>query len=151
MRFLSSSHCMTNEKISFFQEDTSYRILHKKNIKTKIIDMCVNEGCRVGEINIVVCSDTFLRKMNVEHLNHDYNTDIITFDYCETKSEIIGDLFISIDTVRYNSKEYKVSIYNELLRVILHGVLHLIGFNDKSDQEQVLMTSKENQYLKMFD
>lgn len=137
--------------INFFQEDTNYRVLHKKIIKQKIIEMSSMEGKSVGDINIIICSDPYLYDMNVEHLDHHYNTDIITFDYCESKQEVSGDLFISIDTVKSNAKRYGTTGYNELKRVILHGVLHLIGYNDKTDEQQAEMTSKENQYLALFE
>lgn len=122
------------------------------------------EGCRGGEVSVIFCSDDYLLGINREYLNHDYYTDIITFDYCETeeffdfgeeeaaaepeeKRTVSGDLFISIDTVRSNAEIYKVSFERELERVMIHGILHLIGYNDKSDAERTEMRSKEDEYL----
>lgn len=142
---------MHSGMVRFFNEDTNYRILHKRNIKDKIHKMCLMEHKSIGEVNIIICSAPYLYDMNVEHLDHHYNTDIITFDYCESKQDVTGDLFISIDTVKINAKSYKTTTYRELLRVILHGVLHLIGYNDKTDAEQEEMTLKEDTYLALFD
>lgn len=106
-------------------------------------------GKEVGELNYFFCSDNYLLEMNKEHLNHNYFTDIITFDY--TVGDIIsGDLFISIDTVKDNAQTYSVSFAEEFNRVIIHGVLHLIGFNDKTDAEQEEMTHRENESLALI-
>ena len=100
----------------------------------------------MGVINVVFCSDDFLLKINKEYLNHNYLTDIITFNFCE-KNEISGDLFISIDRVKDFSKTNKLTFVNELHRVIVHGVLHLCGFNDKSTKEKQKMRKLENFFL----
>lgn len=99
-----------------------------------------------GDINVIFCSDEYLLEINRKYLEHDYYTDIITFDY-NFDDVVSGDLFISVDTVRANAKEYGVSFLEELHRVIIHGVLHLIGYNDKTADEQKVMRSKENEYL----
>ena len=106
-------------------------------------------GNNLGEICIVFCSDEYLKKINVEHLKHDYYTDIITFDYSKD-SEISGDLFISIDRVKENAKTNKVEFMNELCRVIIHGVLHLCGFNDKTTEEKIEIRQKENFFLRLL-
>jgi rRNA maturation RNase YbeY len=100
----------------------------------------------VGDISIIFCSDDYLLDINKQYLNHDYYTDIITFDYVE-KNVISGDLFISMDRVVENAKQYEIPVLKELYRVVFHGVLHLVGFNDKSKEEKRTMTRKENQYL----
>lgn len=100
----------------------------------------------LGELTYIFCSDEYLLDMNKEHLNHDYYTDIITFNYNEGFS-LSGDLFISYDRIKDHAKEFGVDVFDELSRVMVHGVLHLIGFNDKTDEEQELMTEKENEYL----
>lgn len=100
----------------------------------------------VGELTYIFCTDDYLLAMNREHLQHDYYTDIITFNYNEEFS-LSGDLFISYERIVDNASELNVSIYDELCRVMVHGVLHLIGFNDKSDADQVVMTQKENEFL----
>ncbi len=104
------------------------------------------EGFGMGEITLVFCSDEYLLEMNRTHLNHDYYTDIITFDYTEEKS-VSGDLFISVDRVFDNASEFNVSRETELKRVCIHGVLHLCGYKDKSDSDIKLMRTKEEQYL----
>jgi len=99
-----------------------------------------------GDIVLIFCSDEYLLEINKKHLNHDYYTDIITFDYCVEKI-VSGDLYISIDRVKENSKTFKQSFTNELTRVVIHGVLHLCGYNDKTEADQKRMRNLENKYL----
>ena len=108
-----------------------------------IADVCSNEGKVLDELSLVFCSDNYLLEINQQHLNHDYYTDIITFDY-SVDSVICGDLFISVDRVLENAGSFGVSFLHELHRVIIHGVLHLCGFNDKSSEEEAIMRSKED-------
>jgi len=109
----------------------------------------VNNSFEIGEINYYFCSDDYLLEMNREYLSHDYFTDIITFDY--TVAEIIsGDLFISIDTVADNAKDYGCEYIQELYRVMIHGVLHLMGIDDKTDEDQEIMTQKEDESLALL-
>jgi rRNA maturation RNase YbeY len=110
----------------------------------------INEGYELGDINVINCSDMYLLDMNREHLNHDFYTDIITFDYVE-ENVISGDLFISEDRIMDNAKSFNVSKEDEFLRVVIHGVLHLCGFKDKTDEEAQLMRTKENYYLKSYN
>lgn len=105
-----------------------------------------NEKREMGEITIVICTDEELLELNKKHLNHDYYTDIITFDYCELNI-ISGDLFISFDRIIDNASLHFVEIKEELCRVIFHGVLHLIGYNDKTEDEVMKMRQKEKEYL----
>lgn len=103
---------------------------------------------KVGDINIIFCSDNYILDVNMKYLQHDYFTDIITFDYCE--GEVLsGDLFISIDSVRENAEFYKTGFQDELNRVIVHGILHLIGYDDHSKEEIKVMRSKEDYYLSL--
>lgn len=102
----------------------------------------------IGDINIIFCSDNYILDVNVKYLQHDYFTDIITFDYCEGNI-LSGDLFISIDSVRENALEYCTDFNEELHRVIVHGVLHLIGYDDHSEQEKKVMREKEDYYLNL--
>ncbi len=104
------------------------------------------EGKELGELALIFCSDEELLKMNIRHLEHDYYTDIITFDYSETNT-VIGDLFISVDRVKDNSVNLNIELEEELFRVIVHGVLHLCGYGDKGDEEVILMRQKEDFYL----
>ena len=107
------------------------------------------EGLECGDVNLVFCSDEHLLGVNQTYLNHDYYTDIVTFDYCED-GVVTGDLFISVDRVLDNAKTYKVSFLNELRRVCVHGVLHLCGYGDKTESEIQLIRSKEDFYLNNY-
>ena len=102
----------------------------------------------LGDINIIFCSDNYILDVNMKYLQHDYFTDIITFDYCE-KKVLSGDLFISVDSVRENSVYYGTEFEDELNRVIVHGLLHLIGYDDHSEEDVKVMREKENYYLEM--
>lgn len=105
------------------------------------------EGRELGDINIICCSDEHLLTINKEYLNHDYYTDIITFDYSD--SDICGDLFISVDRVDDNANELGVSFNTEFNRVVVHGVLHLLGYKDKTEEDREVMTCAENKYLSL--
>ncbi|PZE16691.1 rRNA maturation RNase YbeY [Putridiphycobacter roseus] len=108
-----------------------------------------NNHKTVGELSYIFCSDEYILNINKEHLNHDYYTDIITFNYNE-EEVLSGDIFISVDTVATNAEEYGNGVFkDELERVIIHGVLHLIGFNDKTDEDQKEMTLKEDEALEL--
>ncbi len=106
----------------------------------------IDNNFELGELSYVFCTDDYLLEMNKEHLNHDYYTDIITFNY-NVGFSLSGDLFISYDRIMDNAKDLGVSVYDELSRVMIHGVLHLLGFNDKTDEEQEEMTRMENECL----
>ena len=108
------------------------------------------EGCNLGEITIIFCTDEELLELNKQHLSHDYFTDIITFNYNDGKT-LSGDLFVSTDRILDNAKQLEVPFTEELHRVCYHGVLHLVGYNDKTDADCLLMREKENYYLnKLF-
>ena len=112
----------------------------------RVID---SEGFLVGQIDYIFCTDEYLLELNKEYLNHDTLTDIITFDYRDGKT-ISGDIFISTDRVRENATKFDVEFSNELKRVMSHGVLHLVGFGDKSEEEKTMMRQKEEEKIKMF-
>lgn len=131
--------------IYFFTEDVAYTLKEKTKTKTWLTDIVKNEGKKTGDINIIFCSDEYLLGVNKQYLSHDYYTDIITFNYNTEK--INGDLFISIDRVEENAKINNVSRETELLRVMAHGVLHLLGYKDKTDAETKQIREKENYYL----
>lgn len=135
--------------INFFFEDIDEIKLENLNIETNIEKLVVNENKILGEVNYILCSDSYLLEINKQYLNHDYYTDVITFDYCED-DVISGDIFISVETVADNAKEYGVTFEQELERVMIHGVLHLVGYNDKAEDEVKIMRAKENQYLLLF-
>jgi probable rRNA maturation factor len=114
----------------------------------KIIRCIIDDGRKkLGEIDIVITSDNEILEINQKYLQHNYLTDIITFDY-NTKSNVNGDLFISCETVKRNAISYRQNFKKELLRVIIHGVLHLLGYDDKSEKERTYMRSLEDIYLK---
>lgn len=130
--------------IDFQYIDTKYTsFISNKSWLKKVIS---NEGKKVGEIVFVFCSDDFLLKKNIQFLNHNTLTDVITFDYCK-KDVVSGDILISIDRVKENSEIFNVKFFNEVDRVMLHGLLHLLGYKDKNKQDAKIMREKENFYL----
>lgn len=133
--------------IHFFEEDAVSNLKKKNDTKRWIKETILNEGKTLGTLNYVFCSDDYLHKMNVEYLQHDTLTDIITFDQSEIENKIEGDIFISVDRVKENAKKFNSDYIDELNRVMIHGALHLIGFKDKKKAEQDLMRSKEDYYL----
>ena len=141
---------MQVNKIEIFYEDIKALKLRKKHIEKHIKYLIIKEVKQIGDISLILCSDKYLLDINIKYLNHNYYTDIITFNYVED-NVISGDLFISIDTVKENAKEYDVVWMKELYRVIFHGVLHLIGYNDKTGDEKKIMREKENLYLSGVD
>jgi probable rRNA maturation factor len=132
--------------INLFFEDVENLDLDLVFLTNWLSGTCAEESKVLEEVNLIFCSDDYLLKMNIEYLQHDYYTDIISFDYCED-DKILGDLFISKDRVLENSIDNNVSFELELQRVIVHGVLHLCGYKDKTDDEAALMHSKEDFYL----
>ncbi|MCD7963970.1 MAG: rRNA maturation RNase YbeY [Rikenellaceae bacterium] len=136
--------------INYFTEDCVFSFRNRRKINKWIKDTVSRENMVTGDISIIFSSDDYLLEVNKKFLNHDYYTDIITFDYCENKT-LCGDLFISIDTVRSNSEKFNVSFDNELKRVIIHGILHLCGYGDKTEKEETLMREKENFYLSILE
>lgn len=133
--------------ISYCTEDTDFNFKYRR-INNKWLKMVAESEIRkLGDIAIIFCSDNYILDINMKYLQHDYFTDIITFDYCEGKT-LSGDLFISIDSVRENAVEYGIDFADELNRVIVHGILHLIGYDDHTEDDQQVMRSKENYYLK---
>jgi len=137
-------------KIEIYFEDTKPIKLKKSDLKNYIKYLIHNELKKAGNISIVLCSDNYLLEMNKKYLEHDYFTDIITFDYVENDI-ISGDLFISIDRIKENAETFKTTFLNELVRVIFHGVLHLAGYKDKTSPDRQMMREKENFYLSEVD
>lgn len=132
--------------IYYHTEDVSSPKFSKRKISSWIKETIINEEKTVGDISFIFCSDDFILDVNKKYLNHDYYTDIITFDYVEDKV-ISGDIFISCDRVRENALQFKVTFEMELFRIIIHGVLHLLGYKDKTKKDKIEMTEKENFYL----
>ena len=129
-----------------FNYETDFLLDSEDRISTWILNTISAEEHKIEEINYVFCDDEYLHKLNVEFLNHDTLTDIISFDYSIGKT-IQGDIFISIERVKDNAKDFGVSFEEELNRVIIHGVLHYCGYKDKADNEAKVMREKENLYL----
>ena len=136
--------------VEFFFEDISSFDLDEKLYTNWVELVAAEHEKEVGDINYIFCSDEYLLEINQEHLNHDYYTDIITFDYTEDNL-ISGDLFISVDRVEENAAAFGVTIQNELSRVIIHGILHLCGFPDKTDEEAKIMRKNEDAALQLLE
>lgn len=133
--------------ISFFNADVSYVLRSKNEVRKWLSQVVKIEGFRIGELSIILCSDEYLFKMNVQYLKHKTYTDIITFDQSESKGEVSGELYISIDRIKENAKTLKTNLIDELHRVVVHGTLHLCGYGDKDPKSKLKMTQKENFYL----
>ena len=135
--------------ISYNAENISFSLKNKKTISEWIEKIITLSGNETGSLTFIFCNDEYLHQMNTKYLNHDTLTDIITFDYSEGHI-ISGDIFISIERVRENANTYQKTFSNELLRVICHGVLHLVGFLDGSPSEKLDMTTAEDEALKIL-
>jgi rRNA maturation RNase YbeY len=136
--------------IQYFNEDVPLPKLKKRKSTNWIKSTILSEGKRVGDISFIFCSDNYLLEINKSYLDHDYFTDIITFDYVEG-TLVSGDIFISVDRVLENSVEFKTTPEDEMNRILIHGVLHLVGYKDKNKKDKLLMTEKENYYLKLLN
>lgn len=132
--------------ISFHIENMPFKLANRQKLKAWIKQVVLDESKTLGDISYIFCSDEYLLSVNKAYLNHNYFTDVITFDYSEMPV-VSGDVFISPDTVAINAKEYKVSFENELYRVMVHGVLHLCGYKDASKSEQLTMRKREDLHL----
>ena len=133
-----------------FNYETSFALQVEKSLVNWIEKVLLDKGFEVGEINYIFCDDNYLHKLNVEFLQHDTLTDIISFDNSLGKL-INGDIFISVERVEDNAKDFKVSFTEELHRVMIHGVLHYMGFKDKSDDEKTAMRNAENEALSFLN
>jgi probable rRNA maturation factor len=136
--------------IRIYYDEITFRVKNWRKIKKVIEKVIANENKISGDLNFILTSDSELKKINTEFLNHNYFTDVICFDYGEEKI-VSGEIYISADTVRSNAKNYKVSYNNETLRVIIHGVLHLCGHNDKTYEERSEMRNQEDYWLDIFE
>jgi len=134
--------------ISYFNEDIDFKFKGKALNNQWLRMVAGSEVRRVGDISIIFCSDNYILDVNMRYLQHDYFTDIITFDYCEG-DRLSGDLFISIDSVRENALYYGAEFGDELNRVMVHGLLHLIGYDDHTEEEKKVMRAKEDYYLSL--
>lgn len=121
----------------------------KTGLRKVISEIAFNENKKICSVNLIFCNDEYIRKFNKEYLGHDYETDIITFHDMNEKGETEGELLMSADTISENSKRYKTGFDTELRRVVIHGILHLCGYNDKTEKQKKLIRRKENRYLKI--
>lgn len=136
---------INHNQIAFHSEGISFVLENERKIAEWLVAVAKEEGKRIAELNYIFCSDEYLLQMNIEYLQHDTLTDVITFQYAD---EVVhGDVFISEERTRENAAKFEVTTQSELCRVIVHGLLHLIGYGDKTNEEAVLMREKENQYL----
>jgi probable rRNA maturation factor len=133
--------------IQFFEEDIVFKLKNKTPVRQWITDTIIAEGFKLKELTFIFCSDHYLLQINQQYLDHDTFTDIVTFDNSEHNGIVTGDIFISIDRVCENAANFSVSELTELHRVIIHGVLHLLGYMDKKPTDKKKMTQKEDFYL----
>ncbi len=131
-----------------FHFTNSFTLKNKRKIKNWLKDTILNEKKKVGDINYIFCSKEYLKKMNNDYLSKNYETDVISFDFSKD-NKISGDIYISSETVKKNSIIFNVGFSNELKRVMVHGLLHLLNYNDKSNQELQIMREKENFYINL--
>jgi probable rRNA maturation factor len=136
--------------ITFFEEDIQFKLSHKNLHKRWLKEIAKVENFVISELNYIFCSDTYLLKINQEYLNHETYTDIITFDNSEEDQVIEGDIFISIHRVEENAQQEQVLFEEELHRVMSHGLLHLMGYKDKSKEDKIQMRKKEDQSVILF-
>jgi len=136
--------------IFFYNEDVAFPAIKKRSTSGWIKQVIAEKGMRSGDISFIFCSDSYLLDVNRKYLDHDYFTDIITFDYVEG-DVVSGDIFISVDRVIENAGLFGNRVSDELNRIIIHGVLHLLGFKDKTDEEKLFMTKEEDMCLEMLN
>lgn len=134
--------------VTYFTQDIPFAFKSKRLTSRWLKTVAEGEGKQLGDIAIIFCSDNYLLDVNKKFLHHNYYTDIITFDYCEG-NKLSGDLFISVDSVRANAAEYGSTFEEELNRVMVHGLLHLMGYDDHSDEDITQMRAKENACLQL--
>jgi probable rRNA maturation factor len=132
-----------------FNYETDFTLDNEEAIAAWLSNVITSENKKEGEINYIFCDDEYLHKINLEYLNHDTLTDIISFDYT-MGNEISGDVFVSIERVKDNAKDFNVAFDEELKRVLVHGVLHYCGYKDKGEAEELLMRSKEDEKIALF-
>jgi len=136
--------------IYFFSEEINFELKEKLNRKRWLKNIAIKAGFKIKELNYVFCSDEYLYQINLEYLNHETYTDIITFDNSEKEFDLSGDIFISIDRVNENAKTHNQEIETELSRVLAHGLLHLMGYKDKTKEESTLMRQKEEESIRLY-
>jgi probable rRNA maturation factor len=139
-----------NKKILFFTQDVLFSLRNRTTLRKWIAAAIKKEGFSLSSLNYIFCNDEYLLSMNISHLHHKTYTDIITFNLSSEKKKIEGEIYISIDRVKENAVIYKVPFNTELKRVLIHGVLHLCGFKDKTGKEAKKMRMREDFYLQQY-
>ena len=137
-------------EILFFNEQTNFKLNNPEVLKGWIVEVAKNENKKIGALNFIFCSDKYLLQLNIKYLDHHTLTDILTFDQSEVSSEIGGDIYISVDRVKENAPLYNSLMDKELYRVMVHGVLHLIGYPDSVESQKEEMRKKEEAYLSLL-
>ena len=137
--------------VRYYNDSTTYRLREKRKVAAWLKLVAEQEGYTLGDVTYIFCSSEVHRKMNIDFIGHDYFTDIITFDYSELEEGVVsGDIFIDVETVADNARIYGVTAREEMLRVVVHGVLHLCGQKDKDPEDEKEMHRKEDKYLAMY-
>ena len=136
--------------LKFFAEEISFKVSQPLKTSKWIKNISKSEGYEIGDLNYIFCSDDYLLEVNKEYLDHDYYTDIITFDNSEEEGKLEGDIFVSVDRVKENAEGLNVAFETELRRVLVHGLLHLIGFADSDEELKKQMRAKEDECLLLF-
>ena len=137
--------------VRYYNDSTTYRLREKRKVAAWLKMVAAQEGYTLGDVTYIFCSSEVHRKMNIDYIGHDYFTDIITFDYSELEEGVVsGDIFIDVETVADNARIYGVTAREEMLRVVVHGGLHLCGQKDKDPEDEKEMHRKEDKYLAMY-
>ena len=138
-------------EIHFFNEQTNFKLNNSDVLIVWIVEVAKNENKKIGALNFIFCTDEYLLQLNIKYLDHRTLTDILTFDQSEVSYEIAGDIYISVDRVKENALVYNVSMDTELCRVMIHGVLHLIGYQDGGKSQKEEIKKKEEAYLSLLE
>lgn len=138
--------------VRYYNDSTTYRLRDKRRVAAWLRSVAEQEGYALGEVTYIFCSSAVHRQMNIDYIGHDYFTDVITFDYSDLKGErkVSGDIFIDVETVADNARIYSSTPRQEMLRVVVHGLLHLCGQKDKTPRAERQMHRKEDKYLALF-
>lgn len=136
--------------VSFFSEDIDFKVVNPLKTKKWLKNASISEGYELSQLNYVFCTDEYLLEINKQYLDHDYFTDIITFDNSEEDNQLEGDIYISVDRVRENAATFHTDFDTEMRRVLIHGLLHLAGHDDTSEALKTAMRAKEDEYLRLF-
>ncbi|MDE1192385.1 MAG: rRNA maturation RNase YbeY [Arachidicoccus sp.] len=138
------------KKVQFHYQDIKLTIRNKNEIKRFVEKIFITEKKDLDKIHYIFCTDEYLLTINRQYLKHDYYTDIITFDLSENENKIIGEIYISLDRIADNANSINEPLYNETLRVIFHGALHLCGYKDKNEKDEKIMRKMEDKYISLF-